>query len=111
MSASTSPDCYASDDSFMQTLAYCMSKRCKDVSIPDLEAWWYANVAGRLAVQPPPKESYQQALAKVTEPPSEYAKSKNPLNKTSLVSDDDYISNFNAQQIFQEQEILYEKYG
>ncbi|PMD59360.1 uncharacterized protein K444DRAFT_613336 [Hyaloscypha bicolor E] len=33
----TSPECYATDDSFLQTLAYCMSTHCSGVSEWKLE--------------------------------------------------------------------------
>ena len=42
----TSPECYATDDSFLQTLAYCMSTHCSGVSEWKLEQYWVINVAG-----------------------------------------------------------------
>ncbi|RDL35207.1 uncharacterized protein BP5553_07138 [Venustampulla echinocandica] len=110
--ASTSGGCYATDDTFLQTLAYCISTRCDGkVAVYRLEKWWLRNVAGTKEVQPDPKYSYQQALARVTEPPTTTLVSGDPLNKTSLVKDADYIAVFNAQEIFEAQEVLYEKYG
>ncbi|KAF4624025.1 hypothetical protein G7Y89_g14150 [Cudoniella acicularis] len=112
MTASTSAECYATDDIFLQTLAYCLYIRCDDtVSIPGRESWWYANVAGRASDQPGPKWSYQESLAKVTSPPTETLVNGDPLNTTSMIYDSDYIQNWNAQQVFEKQEIIHERYG
>ena len=108
--ASTDPECYATDDAFLQTLAWCISSRCKD-DFPTLERYWLLNVAGTQAIQPNPKYSYQQALAMIARPPNETLTAGDPLNTTLSVSDEDYIATFNAQEIFEEQEDLHERYG
>ncbi|QDS72601.1 hypothetical protein FKW77_001484 [Venturia effusa] len=110
MGAETEPECYATDDAFLQSLAYCISTRCQDTPAWELERYWKMNVAGRAQVQPDPKETYQQALEKAGTP-TETLVSGDPLNQTSRISDDDYISNYNALVIFEEMETLHEKYG
>src|ERR1700753_2324525 len=47
-----SPECYATDDAFLQTLAYCIHTRCpgpkekeRDVPLWKIEKWWTENVA------------------------------------------------------------------
>ena len=107
----TSPECYATDDAFLRTLAWCLSTRCEDVPDWRLERYWKANVAGRKAVQPDPKESYRESVAKVTEPPTETLVSKDPLNQTSLVSDEVYEMNLNARKSFENAEVTHERYG
>ena len=110
--ASTSAACYATDDTFLKTLAYCISTRCDGtIEAWVLEQWWLNNVAGRAPNPPTNKYTYQQALALVTAVPKVTLVDGDPLNQTSLVGDDDYESNFNAQEVFEEQEILHEKYG
>lgn len=104
MGGSTEPDCYATDDSFLQTLAYCMYQKCDGISNSTLETFWQANVAGRAQVQPSPKETYMQALAKVTTPPTETLVYGDPLNKTMLIGDDDYEQNWNGDQGFERNE-------
>lgn len=47
MGAETEPECYATDDAFLQTLAYCMSSRCQGTQAWELERYWKMNVAGR----------------------------------------------------------------
>lgn len=61
-------------------------------------------------MQPDPKESYQQALEKAGTP-KETLVSGDPLNQTSRISDDDYISNYNALIIFEKMEGTHEKHG
>ncbi|KAF2473683.1 putative ferric-chelate reductase [Lindgomyces ingoldianus] len=107
----TSPECYATDDVFLQTLAYCISVKCAQLPDWEKEKWWKLNVAGRNQVQPNPKESYRQALDMVTSPPTEIMVSGEPLNKTMLVSEDDYVANWNAEYQFEKQEEIHERYG
>ncbi|KAF2108034.1 ferric reductase like transmembrane component [Lophiotrema nucula] len=107
----TEPECYATDDAYLQTVAYCVSVKCPKLKDSEKENWWYMNVVGRDEGQPDPKESYRQALDKVSSPPTEEMVSGDPLNKTMLVNKFDYVSNWNAQDQFEEQEDLHEKYG
>ncbi|KAF2812738.1 uncharacterized protein BDZ99DRAFT_569364 [Mytilinidion resinicola] len=108
--ASTGPECYATDESFLQTLAWCISTHCQGVTVWKLERFWRMNVAGNGAVQPDPKETYQRALAKVTNPPTEILVTGDPLNKTSLVTEDDWIANYNVDSISEIQEDTHERY-
>lgn len=128
MEAETEPECYATDDVFLQTLAYCISTHCQNTPSWELERYWKMNVAGRAQyasfphinpaiwlnivtrVQPDPKETYQQALEKAGTPKDTLV-SGNPLNKTSIILDDDYISNYNALVIFEDMEVVHERFG
>lgn len=47
MEAETEPECYATDDVFLQSLAYCISTHCKGTQAWELERYWKMNVAGR----------------------------------------------------------------
>ncbi|KAK6382826.1 hypothetical protein LTS17_003495 [Exophiala oligosperma] len=113
----TSAECYATDDNFLRSMAFCISERCPhDPSVKNLqdwqiERWWRMNIPGTAAVQPEPKETYQEALAKAKTTPSETITSGSPLNGTMLVSDDDYQPNWNANNAFEHVEILHERYG
>lgn len=114
MTISTSATCYATDDIFLRTLAYCMSTHCSGTEkVPawELEQWWLLNIADRIQNPPIPKWTYQQALDKVTTTPNVTLVSGDPLNQTSLVAETDYTSNFNAQGMFEEMEITHERYG
>jgi hypothetical protein len=110
-SGETEPDCYATDDAFLQTLAWCISIHCKDVPEWKLERYWMMNVPGNAAVQPIPKHTYQETLAMIIIAPTETLVGGEPLNKTSMVSEDDWLSNFNADSEFEVQEATHERYG
>ncbi|CAL8577141.1 hypothetical protein XPA_002986 [Xanthoria parietina] len=111
MDIETSPECYASDDSFLRTLAYCMSTHCSDVAMWSLEKYWNLNVAGRQPSQPIPKTTYQQTLANIATEPSDQLVLGEDLNHTMLVSDDDYQASYNAQAMFEKMEDNHEKYA
>ncbi|KAI4268974.1 MAG: hypothetical protein L6R35_006714 [Caloplaca aegaea] len=107
----TSPDCYATDDAFLGTLAYCMSTHCQGTAIYELERYWSLNVAGRQPEQPLPKASYQETLAGITLEPMETLVVGEELNQTMLVSEEDYEMSHNAQAIFEKMEVNHETYG
>ncbi|RVD85390.1 uncharacterized protein DFL_003714 [Arthrobotrys flagrans] len=52
------------------------------------------NAAGRKDNQPLPKYSYQDALARVTDPPTDIVNSTEVLNRTSLVNEWFYSANY-----------------
>ncbi|KAF3196065.1 hypothetical protein TWF225_000414 [Orbilia oligospora] len=92
-----SPQCYATNDFFMQTLAWCIHTHCpQDTPISKLETYWEMNVAGRKDNQPLPKYSYQDALARVIDPPTGIVNSTEILNRTSLVNEWFYSANYGA---------------
>jgi hypothetical protein len=110
-SASTSPECYATDDFFLETLAYCISTHCQDIDVWRLERYWEMNVAGTAPDQPAPKESYQDALEKVTSVPNVTYSGSGSLNQTSVVAAAEYNQNWNALTRFEEIEDTHERYG
>jgi hypothetical protein len=52
MESETEPECFATDDAFLQSLAYCISTRCKNTPAWELERYWKMNVAGRAQYVP-----------------------------------------------------------
>ncbi|KAJ1565026.1 hypothetical protein HK096_004975 [Nowakowskiella sp. JEL0078] len=111
MTSSTTPQCFASDDAFLRTLAWCISKNCNGLPLSQIEHYWEKNVAGHDDVQPNPKESYQTALAKVTVTPSQKYTKNLPLNVTMLVPASDYEASYNALSAFENIEIIHERFG
>ncbi|KAI8937647.1 hypothetical protein NX059_005352 [Plenodomus lindquistii] len=107
----TEPDCYATDDAFLQTLAWCISSRCKDVAAWELEKYWVENVPGTLAVQPDPKSTYQEALDKVEGTPSVEYGGTGSLNTTSVVAEEPWFAAYNTNTVFGDQEIQHERFG
>ncbi|KAF4972609.1 hypothetical protein FSARC_882 [Fusarium sarcochroum] len=90
----TEPACYASNNIFLRTLAWCISTRCPDFSVWKLERYWAANAAGSDNVQPDPKETYQQALSKVNGTLTAIYAGTDHLNKTCVVSYDLWYTNY-----------------
>ncbi|KAF9741500.1 hypothetical protein PMIN06_007313 [Paraphaeosphaeria minitans] len=111
MMMETSAECYASDDAFLQTMAYCLSQKCEGVQKWELEKYWEDNIPGTNAVQPSPKWTYQESLDRVSSAPNETVIGGDSLNQTMLVSEDDWLANWNAQDSFEEAEGKHEKYG
>ncbi|KAF2738963.1 ferric reductase-like protein transmembrane component 4 [Polyplosphaeria fusca] len=107
----TAPECYATDDIFLQSMAYCISTKCADVPDWKIEKYWKENIAGSEDVQPDPKWTYSQALENIKEKPTETVMSGDTLNKTMLISEDDWLPNWNAQGAFEHQEGLHAKYS
>ncbi|KAH7192828.1 ferric reductase like transmembrane component-domain-containing protein [Fusarium flagelliforme] len=109
---SSTPECKATNDAFLATLAWCFHTHCPDIKNSTLERVWEMDIVGRKKVQPSPKFSYQVALALAYEsPPTEIVDSEAVLNKTSLVDEAVWQSNFNADYIFEKMEAVTEKYG
>ena len=81
--AMTSPDCYASDDAFLTSLAYCFKVNCPNLPLWQLEQYWADAASGVPAV--PPKWSYQTALDHVNGTPSAEYTAPDTLNSTMLV--------------------------
>lgn len=108
---STSTKCYASDDAFLQTLAWCMQSRCKNVSNWKLEKFWNENVAGSYKTQPQPRYTYEQALEKISSPPTAVFNMTGSLNATSVVFEDLWSANYDTDTDFMYRETLQELYG
>ncbi|GKT57100.1 ferric-chelate reductase [Colletotrichum tofieldiae] len=107
----TDGECYATDDAFLGTLAWCVASRCEEIPEWKLEKYWKDNVAGAAAVQPDPKVTYQQALAKVNGTPAAVYVATGPLNETSLVSQELWYAAYNTDVVFEGQESMQAKYG
>ncbi|KAI0387359.1 ferric-chelate reductase [Hypomontagnella monticulosa] len=105
------PACMAHNDFYLQTLAYCMKMRCPDIPVSELEEFWALNVAGRQVDQPAPKESYQEALAAITTTPTRDLNNSAHLNYTAIVTDEQFIPNYNADWNFGDTERTHERYG
>ena len=107
----TSPECYATDNAFLQTLAYCIASHCQDIEVWDLEKYWMMNVAGTSPNQPLPKASYQQTLGDMIMKPTDTVSAGDDLNKTVAVSEKDYEASHNAEDVFENMKDNHEKYG
>ena len=84
------PECYATNDAFLQTLAYCMMSHCHAELNSTLQRYWEMNVAGSEENQPLPKVTYEGALASIEVTPSVSVNSSTVLTSASLVDEDLY---------------------
>ncbi|KEY73505.1 hypothetical protein S7711_03673 [Stachybotrys chartarum IBT 7711] len=92
-----SPVCYANNAPFLQTLAWCIHTHCdENLSLAKIETYWERNAAGSLLNMPVPRYSYQEALARVDEPPTEIVNSTETLNRTSLIDEWLYAAHMGA---------------
>ncbi|KAL8659665.1 MAG: hypothetical protein Q9202_007018 [Teloschistes flavicans] len=111
MGSETSPDCFATNDAFLQTLAYCIFTHCQGLPVWRLEEYWTMNVAGTSAHQPLPKATYQQTLANITTRPAATLAVGEDLDNVMIVAGEDYEASYNAHGIFEKMERHHETYG
>lgn len=105
-----SPECYASNEPYLQTLAHCMSTHCEDVEVWKLERFWEMNVAGRKLHQPSPKMSYQEALDSIAEAPTEIIPAEEMLHVASLVDEETWLAAYGGDHTFEMNEGRHSRY-
>jgi hypothetical protein len=94
----TSNECYASDDAFLTTLAWCIKQRCQGVEMWKLEEYWRkSSISIKInPTPPPPKWTYQESLARVEGTPNVTLVAGEALNETMLVDETDYIASLHG---------------
>ncbi|KAI1441990.1 hypothetical protein F5Y02DRAFT_410403 [Annulohypoxylon stygium] len=107
----TSPNCYATDDNFLRSMAYCISTHCRDVSQTRLEHYWEYFLVGRSPKQPTPKEPYSVALLHADPPPKAIVESRAFLNTTTLVDEEIYSASYNSLVLGEEIETRQSNFG
>lgn len=110
-SSATGPDCFAKDTPFLTTLAWCMQSRCApdNVEAWRLEKYWDLKATGDETI--PPRWTYAETLNEISRPPTTQLNSSEPLEFTSLTSDDDYLAARIAMASFEEQETYHSRFG
>lgn len=68
-------------------------------------------MAGTQPNQPVPKARYQQTLAHITTAPTVTLVLGEDLNKTMVISHEDYEASHNAHGVFEKMEVTHETYG
>lgn len=106
-----SPECYATNDPFLQTVAWCISTHCDGISTSQFEEFWDLKIAGRMSIQPSPKYSYQKALQLVEKPPTNITSSDEVLVSPSLVDEETYLSTYNGNYGFETMEAKSSQFG
>ena len=105
----TSEECYATDDNFLQTLAFCISKRC-NVDDVVLEQFWEQYVVGWQVSNPAPQYGYQTAV-KLAGTPTQNISWGGDLDQVSLVGDTDYEKSYVSLADWTDNENLHARYG
>ena len=106
-----SAECYANNEPYLQTLAYCMHQYCpEDVKFSARDEFFEMSIGGRLKQPPVPMYSYVEALMKVGQPPTNSTPSEEMLTEVSLVLEEDYVSNFNGNYGFERAETVHSRY-
>ncbi|KAE8386076.1 ferric reductase [Aspergillus alliaceus] len=106
-----SPECYAENDAFLQTLAYCIYSHCHTSANSSLQRYWEKYVVGNEQDQPQPKASYHEALLSIGFAPNITVNSSIVLDSASLVSQDLYTLNYRTLSVFEKVESSHERYG
>lgn len=107
----TSPKCYAEDERFLTSLAWCIEQRCTTLRPWQIEKYWHMNEPGSMPGQPDPKWTYQAALSHIPLPPTAVLSDKAPLNVTSVVPDDRYQLHLRTLTSFAKAETTHSTYG
>jgi hypothetical protein len=105
----TSEQCYAADDNFLQTLAQCISERCRaDHGL--LEDFWGQYVVGWQISDPAPHYSYEAAVQLAGAPRHNISWGQD-LTQVSLISDVDYEKSYASLADWADNENLHARYG
>ncbi|KAI0888797.1 uncharacterized protein GGS22DRAFT_177573 [Annulohypoxylon maeteangense] len=107
----TSSNCYATDDNFLHSMAYCIETHCPHVSQTRLEHYWEYFLVGRSPNQPTPKEPYSVALLHADPPPKVVVGLKTLLNTTTLVVEEAYLASYNALSLCEEIDTNHSNFG
>ncbi|KAM0276282.1 hypothetical protein ACHAQH_006912 [Verticillium albo-atrum] len=91
------PECMATSEPWLKTVAYCIFQHCKDIDNSTLERYWQTELISRHD-EPQAKWSYQESLHHVLEGdiPTEVLEEEGVLNKTVLVDEESYIATANG---------------
>ncbi|KAL3481257.1 ferric reductase like transmembrane component-domain-containing protein [Aspergillus californicus] len=97
--ASPSAECYATNDAFLQTLAYCMHSYCTEAN-STLQKFWEMDVM-----------SYQDALDAVNGTLAAIANSSAILYSAGAVSEETVMTEYRTLSTFEELETTHARYG
>jgi hypothetical protein len=88
----TPSSCFATDSSFLTTLAWCIRQNCPNVEAWKIEKFWnhYAVSRKIFPVPPVPKWTYQESLQNINETPTQMMGMDTLLDKTMIVNSEKY---------------------
>jgi hypothetical protein len=106
----TAAQCYASDDPYLETLAFCISSHCKNESNAAIDIFWSKYVVGWELATPQPIFTYKTALSHAGQPNSilKYGKL---LERVSIVAPTEYTLGYASLTDWNDSEEYHTKYA
>lgn len=105
------PECKATNDYYLQTVAYCISSQCTSVPLGELESFWAREVLAAKPERQPELKTYSRTLSDVVEPPTQILNNSLFLNYTGKVLPDAWLANYNTLSNFAATETTHSRYG
>lgn len=107
----TSADCFASDEAFLGSLAWCLHSRCEHEEAATLESFWHADAVGSGAHQPSPEYGYQESLGRIGKPPTQTAGHDEVLDTVKLVPEEDWQMQYGKLRAAAQNEMQHTRHG
>jgi hypothetical protein len=88
----TPSSCFATDESFLTSLAWCIKQQCTNVEAWKIEKFWNQHAVTKriFPVPPVPVWTYQESLQHITEVPTRMMEKETLLNTTMNVNSQRY---------------------
>jgi len=106
----TTAKCFASDEPFLETLAFCISSHCSNVSNATIDTFWRKYVAGWDLATPRPTYAYETALRNAGQPTSILPYGKT-IDKVYQVAEKDYLIAYTSLADWNESEGYHTKFA
>jgi predicted ferric reductase len=106
----TPPSCFASNEPYLTTNAYCIQTHCQGEEIAVLEHFWKTKITLNNNRPPFPKWTYQEALAQIKGTPRVVVSPWQPLNETSILDEAGwkiYRDTLSMDEIYEEKASVY----
>lgn len=108
----TTPACFATDDSYLQSLAWCIQARCDELETWTIDKFWGADVIWNQADHhETPRLGFHDALSQAGKAPNEEMEEHEVLTGAKLVPDKDWDRAFAMVRTFARVETSNSKYA
>ncbi|KAM0270866.1 hypothetical protein ACHAQH_009292 [Verticillium albo-atrum] len=108
----TTPECFATDDSYLESLAWCIQSRCDELETWAIDKFWGTDVIWNQGVhRETPKLGFHDALSKAAKAPTEEMEEHEVLQGVKHVPDKDWDKTFAMVRTFARIETSNSKYG
>ncbi|KAF2434880.1 hypothetical protein EJ08DRAFT_685771 [Tothia fuscella] len=106
----TSPQCFAINEPYLQTLAFCIASHCNNETDAARDRFWNQYLVGWKSTTPRPIYGYQNALEKAGVPLL-IMKDGQRLEQVSRVSDEDYHRAYSSLADWNESEMYHTRFA